>query len=125
MFIFLSPDNIFYTNPDSYICDQKHETIEWGTEMNIYPVYRKGNPVLLGHQTIKATFTHEGKYGNTSNTLWITNGNYFELNRELITSDKIIKFDKLGPNHPTYYHTFADLTWYLEHIYQVDKIRTS
>lgn len=129
IFVFESSNSMLYSCPDSYIFDQKMQTVEWGDRLIIHPVYRKGNPVMSGYQTIQVMFSHEGNCGSSIFSSWSSvnkKERWYEMimfgNKTLkVDMDKIVMFD-LGPRHPKYFYTKDDLTWYITEIYPLDMV---
>ena len=130
MFVFKSTDNMLYTCPDSYILDQKQQRVNWGDQLHIHQVYRKGISLLLGFQTISVGFNHEGSSGTSLDSTWSSIDKNKCLYEKILKSeiktiafdlDRVITFD-LGPKHPRYFYSKTDLAWYIQWIYPCDNI---
>jgi len=124
MFVFESDEKILYTCPDTYIFEQPQQRIEWGSELIMHPVYRKGYSVLTGTQTIYVTFSHEGSFGGALDSTWIWKSGadwYPRLDVERVDVERVVLFD-LGPNHPRYFRNQNDLAWYMTSIYPLDYV---
>ena len=113
MYAFVSKDGVIFNTPDAYIISKKN-MIEWGDTLNVWSVYTKGSRPISDHHTIQARFYHEGSYGSLDSTYWVG-----EIGvSELLNTYKIVYFD-LGPNHPRYFLTKDDLSWYITNIYDL------
>jgi hypothetical protein len=129
-FLFQDQDKKLYRSPDVYVLSKKNQSIEWGTELIIYPIYKHGHKVLHGNQTIYAMFNHEGETGTLGTLQWVSKNKNHEDWLDLINRDnkvksfdlnQIIYFD-LGENHPKYFYSSQDLSWYLTNIYTLSLI---
>lgn len=131
MFVFEGPNNILYSNPDIYILSRPQKTIFWGDKLNIYPVYCRGSVPYHGHQVIKAMFYHEGNSSGPGSTYWVTDTKnsidwyvtITDANSKIKEVDlgRIVLFD-LGNNHPKYFRSKEDLSWYISNIYNLSYI---
>lgn len=125
LFVFEDSNGNVYDSPDSFVLSQPRETIEWGTRLNVYQVYKGGDPTYSNHQTISAMFFHEGSTSSLDGIYWIGSEWYDMINTKkdvgVVDTGKVIRFD-LGDDYPKYFKSKEDLGWYIANIYPVDEI---
>lgn len=118
LYVFVSKDNELYANPDAYILSKKNQIVEWGDELKVFSVYRKGFPVIHDHQTMNVRFFHEGNSGSVDDSYWIGSDINNKSNTNVLKKYKVVYFN-LGEKHPCYFLSKEDLCWYITNIYDL------
>ena len=126
LFVFEDKNGELYDSPDSFVLSLPQQTIEWGTKLNIYQVYKRGDPSYCNYQSISAMFFHEGETSSLDGTYWIGSDWYDMINTKknigIVDTGKVIRFE-LGNDCPQYFKTKEDLGWYISNVYPLNEIQ--